>query len=79
MTIVVGNYENFDFSKEDVAGVLFQYPDTNGKINSFEQLVKKAHEGKVIIKKVFVFVIFLTLCIVITKEANFYCFVFIFL
>ncbi|XP_065657325.1 glycine dehydrogenase (decarboxylating), mitochondrial isoform X4 [Hydra vulgaris] len=46
MQIIVGNYENFDFSKEDIAGVLFQYPDTNGKINSFEQLVKKAHEGK---------------------------------
>ena len=32
---------------QDVSGVLFQYPDTNGKIDDFSDLVKKAHDAKV--------------------------------
>jgi hypothetical protein len=31
-----------DFSKKDIAGVIFQYPDTYGCINDFSQAVKNA-------------------------------------
>ncbi|KAG9486719.1 hypothetical protein GDO78_006870 [Eleutherodactylus coqui] len=38
-----------DFSGKDVSGVLFQYPDTDGKIEDFTQLVDRAHQnGKVL-------------------------------
>ncbi|XP_028619935.1 glycine dehydrogenase (decarboxylating), mitochondrial [Grammomys surdaster] len=33
-----------DFSGKDVSGVLFQYPDTEGKVEDFTELVEKAHE-----------------------------------
>lgn len=45
--MVIGDKESFDFSGQDVSGVLFQYPDTNGKIDDFSDLVKKAHDAKV--------------------------------
>jgi len=44
--IIVGDCKDFDFSNGDVAGVLFQYPNTNGHIKDFSELVKKAHAGK---------------------------------
>ena len=47
MEIVVGDFKQFDFSNNDVSGVLFQYPDTNGNINDFTELVEKAHQGVV--------------------------------
>ena len=31
-----------DFSSEDVAGILFQYPDTEGTIDDFHDLVESA-------------------------------------
>lgn len=46
--VVVGNHRDFDFTGNDVAGVLFQYPDTNGFIDDFEDLVKRAKEYNVI-------------------------------
>ena len=51
MEVIVGNHKDFDFSNSDIAGVLFQYPDTNGIIQDYEDLVKRAHEGKVSILK----------------------------
>uniref|UniRef100_A0A8C5YP11 Glycine cleavage system P protein n=1 Tax=Marmota marmota marmota TaxID=9994 RepID=A0A8C5YP11_MARMA len=33
-----------DFSGKDVSGVLFQYPDTEGKVEDFTELVERAHE-----------------------------------
>lgn len=47
LQVVIGDKESFDFSNQDVSGVLFQYPDTNGKINDFSDLVEKAHDAKV--------------------------------
>lgn len=47
LQVVIGDKESFDFSGQDVSGVLFQYPDTNGKIDDFSDLVKKAHDAKV--------------------------------
>uniref|UniRef100_A0A8C3UUM5 Glycine decarboxylase n=1 Tax=Catharus ustulatus TaxID=91951 RepID=A0A8C3UUM5_CATUS len=34
-----------DFSGKDVSGVLFQYPDTEGKIEDFSELVERAHQN----------------------------------
>ncbi|KAA8592591.1 hypothetical protein FQN60_018046 [Etheostoma spectabile] len=34
-----------DFSGNDVSGVLFQYPDTDGKVEDFTALVDRAHKG----------------------------------
>lgn len=36
-----------DFSGKDVSGVLFQYPDTEGKIEDFSELVERAHQNGV--------------------------------
>ncbi|XP_044533164.1 glycine dehydrogenase (decarboxylating), mitochondrial [Gracilinanus agilis] len=33
-----------DFSGKDVSGVLFQYPDTEGKVEDFMELVDRAHQ-----------------------------------
>lgn len=46
MDIILGDKESFDFSQEDVSGVLFQYPDTNGTVKDFSDLVKRTHEAK---------------------------------
>lgn len=46
MEVIVANHKDFDFSQNDIAGVLFQYPDTNGKIEDFVDLVERAHAGK---------------------------------
>uniref|UniRef100_A0A665WF56 glycine dehydrogenase (aminomethyl-transferring) n=1 Tax=Echeneis naucrates TaxID=173247 RepID=A0A665WF56_ECHNA len=34
-----------DFSGKDVSGVLFQYPDTDGRVDDFTALVDRAHKG----------------------------------
>lgn len=34
-----------DFSGNDVSGVLFQYPDTEGRVEDFTVLVDRAHKG----------------------------------
>uniref|UniRef100_A0A8C7MFJ9 Glycine cleavage system P protein n=1 Tax=Oncorhynchus kisutch TaxID=8019 RepID=A0A8C7MFJ9_ONCKI len=34
-----------DFSGKDVSGVLFQYPDTDGRVEDFTALVDRAHKG----------------------------------
>uniref|UniRef100_A0A668TMQ5 glycine dehydrogenase (aminomethyl-transferring) n=1 Tax=Oreochromis aureus TaxID=47969 RepID=A0A668TMQ5_OREAU len=34
-----------DFSGQDVSGVLFQYPDTDGRVEDFTALVDRAHKG----------------------------------
>lgn len=38
-----------DFSGKDVCGVLFQYPDTEGRVEDFTELVDRAHKGGVCI------------------------------
>ena len=48
--MIIGDKESFDFSNQDVSGVLFQYPDTNGRIDDFSDLVEKAHDAKVHVK-----------------------------
>ncbi|XP_043917013.1 glycine dehydrogenase (decarboxylating), mitochondrial isoform X2 [Protopterus annectens] len=34
-----------DFSNKDVSGVLFQYPDTEGRIEDFSEVVDRAHQN----------------------------------
>ncbi|KAL3062574.1 hypothetical protein OYC64_002391 [Pagothenia borchgrevinki] len=34
-----------DFSGKDISGVLFQYPDTDGRVEDFTELVDRAHKG----------------------------------
>ncbi|XP_021568971.1 glycine dehydrogenase (decarboxylating), mitochondrial [Carlito syrichta] len=34
-----------DFGAKDVSGVLFQYPDTEGKVEDFSELVERAHQA----------------------------------
>uniref|UniRef100_A0A8C8SVZ8 Glycine decarboxylase n=1 Tax=Pelusios castaneus TaxID=367368 RepID=A0A8C8SVZ8_9SAUR len=34
-----------DFSGKDISGVLFQYPDTEGKVEDFTDLVDRAHQN----------------------------------
>eukprot|EP00794_Sanderia_malayensis_P007758 gene7758-8602_t len=46
--VIVGDWQTFNFRKKDVAGVLFQYPDTNGRILDFSGLVADAHAGNAI-------------------------------
>ena len=47
LEVIVGDRESFDFSNQDASGVLFQYPDTNGNVVDFSNLVEKAHNAKV--------------------------------
>lgn len=37
-------HHEMDFSGKDVSGVLFQYPDTEGKVEDFTELVERAHQ-----------------------------------
>ncbi len=41
--IVVGAVESFDLSDADAAGVLVQYPTSDGRIENYETLAKEAH------------------------------------
>lgn len=43
LEIEVGNVFNFDFSNHEIAGVLFQYPDTEGNVMDFSKVVEDAH------------------------------------
>jgi len=41
--VVVGHPDSFDFSKNEAAGVLIQYPATDGRLRDFSKLIEKAH------------------------------------
>lgn len=40
-------FDEMDFTNRDVSGVLFQYPDTEGSIYNFSDLVEAAHDNGV--------------------------------
>ncbi len=46
--VVIGNWENFDFSTE-YFGALLQYPDANGKVEDYKSFVEKAHENNILV------------------------------
>ncbi len=45
--VVVQRLDEMDFSKGDVSGFLFQYPDTDGSIVNVEDVIKKAKSANV--------------------------------
>ncbi|XP_065339438.1 glycine dehydrogenase (decarboxylating), mitochondrial [Cloeon dipterum] len=45
LQVVHGNVLSVDFSSRDYAGVLLQYPDTDGNIMDFSELSKNAHSN----------------------------------
>lgn len=47
MTIEVLPIDKMDFSKKDVAGVIFQYPDTTGNIIDPSQFIARAKDSGV--------------------------------
>lgn len=47
--VIVQNCNEFEFN-DDVCGVLVQYPNTDGQINDFSDVIDEAHKNKVRIK-----------------------------
>ena len=47
LSVQVVDINKADFSNRDVAGVLVQYPDTNGSVYDFSNIVDQAHENGV--------------------------------
>ena len=45
--IDVQNVLETDFSGKDIAGVLFQYPDTEGSVHDFTRVVEEAKKNGV--------------------------------
>ncbi|XP_003745096.1 glycine dehydrogenase (decarboxylating), mitochondrial [Galendromus occidentalis] len=43
--VLVKNLDEVDFSTKDACGMLFQYPDTEGAINNYHDLIEKCHDG----------------------------------
>jgi len=43
LPLVIGDVFKVETSGKDIAGILVQYPDTNGCIHDFEDVVKRAH------------------------------------
>ena len=50
--VAVGNLREMDFSNKDVSGVVIQYPNTEGAIEDYSELVEKAHTNGVSIGKI---------------------------
>lgn len=53
MQVIVGNVNEVDFSNRDYSGVLFQYPDTEGNVQDFSEIVLKAHTNGVSFEYIF--------------------------
>lgn len=47
LNVVVGDAKKEDFTNKNYSGVLIQYPDTNGEIYDYTNLVAKAHQNGV--------------------------------
>lgn len=45
--VLATTYDTMDFTNRDVCGVLFQYPDTEGSVYNFSDLVQAAHDNGV--------------------------------
>lgn len=44
--VVVLDCSRMDFSKKDFCGVLYQYPDTEGRVGDFSELVQACHDAQ---------------------------------
>ncbi|GAM17937.1 hypothetical protein SAMD00019534_011120, partial [Acytostelium subglobosum LB1] len=47
--IEVCSYQDFDYSRNDVVGVLVQYPATDGSLRDYRAVVEKAHANKALV------------------------------
>lgn len=47
MQVIVGKVHDLDFSNRDYSGVLLQYPDTDGSVQDFSEVVHNAHSNGV--------------------------------
>lgn len=47
LKITVGNIFDENFNDKKYCGILFQYPDTNGDINDYSDVVDRAHKSGV--------------------------------
>ena len=45
--MMVADYRDFDFSTGRVCGALVQYPNTDGQINDYTDMIDKAHKNEV--------------------------------
>lgn len=45
--VSVANIQDMNFQNKDVSGVIIQYPDTEGKVEDYSELVEKAHTNGV--------------------------------
>lgn len=45
LTVEVTDIQDADFSNRDIAGVLFQYPDTHGNVLDFSSIAERAHSN----------------------------------
>lgn len=43
LTVEIVDVFEADFSNRDIAGVLFQYPDTEGNVQDFGDVAERAH------------------------------------
>ena len=50
--MVVTDYRDFDFSTGRVCGALVQYPNTDGQINDYRDMIEKAHKNEVLLSVV---------------------------
>ena len=48
----VDDFRTFDFSSGNVFGVLVQYPNTEGRIEDYTELLKNAHDNQVCMSSV---------------------------
>lgn len=47
LEIFIGNVKEEDFTKKNYSGILIQYPDTNGEIYDYTDVVVRAHQSGV--------------------------------
>lgn len=47
LEVLVGNIAEIDFSNRDACAVLFQYPDTEGTITDFTEVIQNAQTNGV--------------------------------
>ena len=45
--MVVEDYRHFDLSSGNVCGMLVQYPNTDGQINDYTDMIEEAHKNGV--------------------------------
>ena len=45
--LIIGPISKADFSKQDISGILVQYPDTQGDVQDFSEICKAAKQNGV--------------------------------